>query len=658
MAKTSIAVHITGDVRDLKRAFGEAENAAQQMGRKMNEVGNKLTLGVTLPLAAMGAKAVTAASDLEEALDKTDVIFGDSARVVQEWSETSAEAMGIASSAALDAAGNIGNMFQSAGVSADEAAQLSMDLVQLAADMGSLNNVDPGEMLIKLQSGLAGEAEPLRRFGVDINAAAVEAKALELGLVGVGEELSNQDKLIARYQIIMDQTGTAQGNFALTAESAANQTRILRASVENLAAEFGNNLLPIAKDVLEIANDLVGGFSDLDDGVQKALVTGAIAAAVSGPLLKLGGLISGLVGKVMALVAAFKTAGLGGAILGVSKALGGLAAAAGTAGTVGAAAGLAAVAVEADRVKRAMWEGDEASADWATTLDASGPFGKAVLAGFGIVERFGIGAEDAASAIDDELRASLNESIPTIDDWRSEAHGALVVTDEWPEPLMAAAKALGEVDEAAGGAAVAIGLTGQAMLDALNPAKQLRTANENYEEALRELQRVQGDSEASTEDVEEAMWNLLEAQGEVQAASENFGVNFDEQGFRALAQAAGFTADEINRLINAIGGADGASMKVDVETSGGNIRSVKVGSDWGRNSGPVVRHDGGVIPGRPGQEVLTLLKAGETVLPTHKPGFGMGGMGGPSIYIANVYGWDDFVTRVRDAGVDIQRLGL
>ena len=108
---------------------------------------------------------------------------------------------------------------------------MSQGLVQLAADLASFNNIGVDEALLKLQSGLVGETEPLRALGVNLNAAAVQAEALKMGLAANVETLTAADMAQARYALILQQTTTAQGDLARTSDGWANQNRILQATL-------------------------------------------------------------------------------------------------------------------------------------------------------------------------------------------------------------------------------------------------------------------------------------------------------------------------------------------------------------------------------------------------------------------------------------------
>ena len=136
--------------------------------------------------AAFSAKAIVdfakdsvgAASDLEESISKVGAVFQDSAINIQNWAKDSSTAFGLSKQAALEAAGTFGNLFTAFGVGIPEAEKMSTALVELAADLASFNNTSVDEAITALRSGLSGETEPLKRFGVALNQAAIEAESV------------------------------------------------------------------------------------------------------------------------------------------------------------------------------------------------------------------------------------------------------------------------------------------------------------------------------------------------------------------------------------------------------------------------------------------------------------------------------------------------
>ncbi len=276
---------VTGDVQKVDGSVsGFASNATRY--------GGMLTAGVTLPVLAMGVGAVKAASDTEEAINKTTVVFGDAGAAVVAWSTTAATNMGIAQSAALEYSSTLGNMLVNMGFTTDEAANMSTGIVQLSADMASFNNTSPEQAFEAIRSALVGEMEPLRQFGVNLNQAKIEAEALSLGLWdGVGA-MTDSAKAAAVMSLITKETALAQGDFARTSDGAANQMRILQAQFQDAAATIGAQLLPAAIQLLGWVNDAIGAFQGLSPTMQNVVLVIAGVAAAAGPLLMAFGAIS------------------------------------------------------------------------------------------------------------------------------------------------------------------------------------------------------------------------------------------------------------------------------------------------------------------------------------------------------------------------------
>ncbi len=299
----TLIVKLITDVSQFEAGMAASSKKLGKISDEIGKVGNVMTVGVTLPLAAAGAGALKYASDLNESMNKAKVVFGDNGDAMLEWSKKSATAFGLSRSDALDAAGGFGAMFGAMGLGSQETMDMSQGLVQLAADMGSLYNVDPSEMLEKLRSGMAGEAEPLRVFGVMISEANVKAQAMSMGLGSATGALTDQEKALARYALIQKQAAVAQGDFANTADGVANSTRILKAEFTDTLAIFGQQLLPLAIQAMQLLIPILQWFRDLPAPVKTGILVFAGFLAALGPVLKIvslllsvGSSLSGLLG--------------------------------------------------------------------------------------------------------------------------------------------------------------------------------------------------------------------------------------------------------------------------------------------------------------------------------------------------------------------------
>lgn len=268
-----------GAVRDLSKFGATAEAEMGRAGKASEKLAGQLTaIGVGATVAAavgvVGLKKLAdSASGVTEAQNKVNVVFGDSSEVITDFATDAAKSAGISKKAALDAAGGFGQMLKTSGVATDQAAEMSVKLVQLAGDLASFNNIDPSEALEKLRSGLAGEAEPLRTVGVLLSETRVKEEAYRLGLAQTGAVLTEQQKVQARYSLILKDTALAQDDFNRTSDSLANQQRTLSAEFENLKANLGAGVLPAFQAVFGAASDVLGAFSSLPPEMQKTIGT-------------------------------------------------------------------------------------------------------------------------------------------------------------------------------------------------------------------------------------------------------------------------------------------------------------------------------------------------------------------------------------------------
>lgn len=222
-------------------------------------------LGLSVGVGALGkfaADSIKAASNIEESMNKIRVVFGEASTQITDFAQNSAQALGQSRLQALEAAGGFGNMFRTIGLTSDAAAGMSIKMVQLASDMASFQNEDPSDMLIRLRAGLAGEAEPLRRFGVLLSEAAVKAQAVQDGIAKAGAELTEAQKVQARYNLILAQTVLQQGDFVRTSDGLANSQRILSASIENTQANIGRALIPALTELLPVIKNVIFAFED------------------------------------------------------------------------------------------------------------------------------------------------------------------------------------------------------------------------------------------------------------------------------------------------------------------------------------------------------------------------------------------------------------
>ncbi len=188
----------------------------------------------------------TKASDLNESINKSKVVFGEYFSSIDKFSKRAEQSAGISKTQALANASAFGSMFKELGFGKKQIADLSEGAVQLASDLASFNNLDPGQAFEALFAGIKGETQVLAtNFGIVLDDAMVKQKAYEMGLVSSTKgTLPKAIKVQATYAAILERTKDAQGDFARTSNDTANSERILKAQVENLQASMGKLLIP------------------------------------------------------------------------------------------------------------------------------------------------------------------------------------------------------------------------------------------------------------------------------------------------------------------------------------------------------------------------------------------------------------------------------
>lgn len=272
-------IPITGDPRGAQGAVRKVKAEIQGLDGAVSKT-KDLMAGAFAAYAGASffQSAISSASDLEESATKVGTVFSTSADVVTAWAENSAKAFGLSNAAALEAAGTYGNLFQAFGLGEQKAASMSMTLVELAADLASFNNTSVEDAIVALRSGLSGETEPLKRYGVALTDARMKEVALAEGIYDGAGALNASQKAQAAYSLIMKDTSKAQGDFTRTSDGLANQQRIMSAEWENAKANLGEGLMPIMKEGVTVVTAFAKAWGAVPSGVQStALAVGGLA---------------------------------------------------------------------------------------------------------------------------------------------------------------------------------------------------------------------------------------------------------------------------------------------------------------------------------------------------------------------------------------------
>jgi hypothetical protein len=256
---------------------------------ELNAIGSKLTTRLSLPLLAAAGVSVKYAAELDHSLSQASTVYGTHAKVIVDFGKKAATSIGISEQASIDYSNKLGQMFEAMHFGQADSAKMSVGLQQLAGDLGSLRNVGADTALDVITKAMAGQYRGLKQIGVVMDANLVKQRAEKLGLYDGKGAIDNNARAQAVLSLITDQTSIAHGQFAKRTKELGEASRITRAQLKDSADELGQHLLPIGKQLLTWANDLLKGFRSLGpEGEKIALAMLAIGIA-AGPLLKLFG---------------------------------------------------------------------------------------------------------------------------------------------------------------------------------------------------------------------------------------------------------------------------------------------------------------------------------------------------------------------------------
>lgn len=252
----------------------------------MDKIG-KAAVGMFSAFAAMGALdfakgAIESASNLAETQSKVQQLFGSSTAAVNQFAAAADRGLGQSKQQALDAASTFAVFGQSAGLTGDKLVGFSTQMTTLASDLASFHNTTPQQAIEAIGAAMRGEMEPIRSYGVLLDDASMRQQALKMGLISTtSQALTPQQKVLTAQALIMQQTSSAQGDFAKTSGGLANQQRIMAAEFENAKGKLGQGLLPI---MLQFVHGLTTaiGFVQQNSGwvTPLAIGLGVLAAGI------------------------------------------------------------------------------------------------------------------------------------------------------------------------------------------------------------------------------------------------------------------------------------------------------------------------------------------------------------------------------------------
>lgn len=263
----------------LKKAQGETTKTSSSM-QKLTQVSNKYVngiiksavavgVGVAAGLAVVAKEGIQLASDLAEVQNVVDVAFGQSSGEINDWAQAAKNSYGLSELHAKKFTGTMGAMLKSSKVSGQALITMSEDLTGLAGDFASFYNLDPEEAFNKIRAGISGETEPLKQLGINMSVTNLEAYALSKGIKTSYQKMDQASQSALRYAYLMEVSKDAQGDFNRTQGSFANQSRLLKTNLQQLAAKVMSSTLPAIAELAEKANAFISNIADSPEKIQR-----------------------------------------------------------------------------------------------------------------------------------------------------------------------------------------------------------------------------------------------------------------------------------------------------------------------------------------------------------------------------------------------------
>lgn len=338
----------------LQEQLKGAGSTLRDAGRGISSAGRAATVGVTLPVIAAGTFSAKEAADAVESLNKFQVIFGRSSAEVNAQLQRLHSSIPATSAQLQDQASSFGSLLQAMGYTGAEVQRMSIRLVRLGGDLTSLHNIPVEETMQRLFSGLVGETEAVRRFGVDISEARLKVLAHNAGLGDNVQALTRMQKTQLIFNEILRATSNATGDAAATSTSAANAFRFLSRDLREAGITIGARLLPTIVPLVQSLSQLIVRLSTMSPRTLDMVIKLALFAAAVGPVLIVLGALVSAIGVLVGTLGTLAPAIIGAIALLAGPAGWVLAIGAATAAVLGFIAANSAAAPTADKLANSL----------------------------------------------------------------------------------------------------------------------------------------------------------------------------------------------------------------------------------------------------------------------------------------------------------------
>ena len=288
MTLETLQVMIRAEIEEYQKALKQVKSETNSTMSSVQAATSKIksalkgvmkTLGIALSIAALinfGKACIDLGSDLYEVQNVVDVTFGEGNKKIEDFCKNAVESFGLSELSAKRYSSTMGAMLKSMGITGNQLEEMSIRMTGLAGDMASFYNLDTDEAFAKIRAGISGETEPLKQLGINLSVANLEQYALTQGIKKSYSAMTQQEQALLRYNYLMEVTSDAQGDFARTSDSWANQTRVLALRFDSLKASIGQGLINVLTPVIRVLNQVIARIQIAADAFKRftEMITG------------------------------------------------------------------------------------------------------------------------------------------------------------------------------------------------------------------------------------------------------------------------------------------------------------------------------------------------------------------------------------------------
>ena len=254
------STHAEAGGREAGSRFGSAFKVA---------IGGALAFAGIQQISALTRNFIKEAGDLEQSVGAVDAVFKGSSAQMHSWADSASTAVGISKNEYNQFASVLGSMMKNAGTPMSELGGKTNDLIKLGADLASMYGGTTADAIEAISAALRGEMDPIERYGISLNDAALTQEGLRLGIQKTGGAFDSQQKQLIVQSLLFKQSADAQGNFMRESDTFQHKTQVLKAQWADLSAVMGEAFLPVASAIVGfMANNLLPAFGSLAGGVK------------------------------------------------------------------------------------------------------------------------------------------------------------------------------------------------------------------------------------------------------------------------------------------------------------------------------------------------------------------------------------------------------